>query len=529
MNRAPPAAAAATLALLAGGGVAAAAATPAAATTPVAADTAPPRAGSDTDARIEALQQAMTKMQAEIDALRAEQQRAKLQAQDAPRPTQNGARFGFSSADGRNTLALRAVVQADAAHYVQDRAGPLDGDFRRGSVGTTPNRENNGARDLSDGLYFRRARLGFEGVINRDFGYRFVAELGGAGTEGPARINDAWVSYTGFAPFTLQLGAYAPPANMDDGTTPEETLFIERATPAELSRTLGGADGRTAFGVRASGQRWMSALTLTGRTVSDAEVYDAQSALVARGGGLVLAGEDFNLHLGANGTWVIHPADAGLDASGARYGVRLRDRPELRVDSTRLIDTGALDAAHAWSAGVEFGAAWRGLMLQAEDFHYGVQRRNAPALEDPRFGGWYAQASWLLTGERHRYNAATGAFQAPRPFVPLARGGGHGAWELAVRYSHTDLDFHAGAAGSAPAADAVRGGVQDIWTIGVNLYATPNLRWQLNWLHIDVERLNPRTAAAASAPFGAAPATPPVGAAIGQALQAWALRTQYGF
>jgi phosphate-selective porin OprO/OprP len=485
------------------------------------ADTAP-----DADARIEALQQAITGMQAQIDALRAEQQRSKLVAQETPRPTLGNGRFGFTSADGRSTLALRALVQADAAHYSQDKAGPLAADYRRGSVGATANRESNGARDLSDGLYFRRARLGVEGTINRDFGYRLVTEFGGGGTEGPARINDAWISYTGFAPFTLQLGAYAPPANMDDGTPPEDTLFIERATPAELSRTLGGADGRTALGVRTSGQRWMAAATLTGRTVNDAEVFDSQSALVARGGGLVATGEDYNLHLGASGTWVIHAADAGVDAAGARYGIRLRDRPELRVDSTRLIDTGAIDAKHAWTAGLEFGANWRNLYLQAEDFHYGIQRRNTPSLDDPRFGGWYAQASWLLTGERRRYNAA---FQGPRPFVPLSSGGGHGAWEFALRFSHTDLDFHAGTPGSAPAVDSIRGGVQDIWTVGINLYANPNLRWQLNYLHIDADRLNPRTSAPTSAPFGVAPATPPLGVQIGQTLSAWALRTQYGF
>jgi phosphate-selective porin OprO/OprP len=273
----------------------------------------------------------------------------------------------------------------------------------------------------------------------------------------------------------------------------------------------------------------MAAATLTGRTVYDAEVFDSQSALVARGGGLVATAEDYNLHLGASGTWVIHPPDAGLDATGARYGVRLRDRPELRVDSTRLIDTGAIDAAHAWAAGLEFGANWRNLLLQAEDFRFGVERRNAPTLDDPQFGGWYAQASWVLTGERHRYNPWTGSFQSPRPFVPLSSGGGRGAWELALRYSHTDLNFHAGAPGSAPAADSVRGGVQDVWTVGVNLYANANLRWQLNYLHIDVDRLNPRTDAAASAPFGAVPATPPVGVQIGQTLNAWALRTQYGF
>ena len=507
---------------------AAVALTLAAVTNPAWADTVPDTA-SDTDARIEALQQAITSMQAQIDALKAEQQRSKLAAQDAPRPTLNNSRFGFASADGRSTLAVRALVQADAAHYAQGGAGPLAADYRRGSVGATANREVNGARDLSDGLYFRRARLGIDGTISSDFGYRLVTEFGGGGTEGPARINDAWISYGGFAPFTVQLGAYAPPANMEDSTAPDETLLIERATPAELSRTLGGADGRTALTVRANGQRWTAAATLTGRTVYDAEVYDSQTALVARGGGLVAAGEDYDVHLGASGTWVIHPADAGIDATGVRYGVRLRDRPELRVDGTRLIDTGAIDAEHAWATGLEFGANWRNLLLQTEDFRFGLKRRNAPTLDNPRFGGWYAQASWVLTGERHRYNPSTGSFRSPRPFVPLSSGGGRGAWELALRYSHTDLNFHAGAAGSAPAADSIRGGVQDIWTVGINLYANPNLRWQLNYLRIDVDRLNPRTSAATSAPFGAAPATPPVGVQIGQTLSAWALRTQYGF
>ena len=104
--------------------------------------------------------------------------------------------------------------------YGESPEGPLTTDFRRGSVGAVPNRENNAARDFSDGFYFRRARFGVEGTIARDFNYRLLLELGGAGTEGPTRINDAWIAYTGLAPFTFQLGAFSPPANMDDGTTP---------------------------------------------------------------------------------------------------------------------------------------------------------------------------------------------------------------------------------------------------------------------------------------------------------------------
>lgn len=481
------------------------------------------------DGRIEVLQQAITTMQTELDALKAEQQRRQQAAPAAPRPTLHNGRFGLKSADGQASITLRALAQADVAHYAQGGAGALDEDYRRGSVGASGNRETNGARDLSDGLTLRRARLGIESTFERNFGYRLTADFGGSGTEGPARVVEALLSYSGFKPLTLQLGVFAPPTNLDGGTSSSEGLFLERATPAALARALGGGIGRTAIGVRTGGSRWMAAVTLTGRLINSPETFDSQSAVLARAGGLVVDGEDYRVHLGASGTWVIHPADAGLDASGARYGLRFRDRPELRVDGTRLIDTGAIDAAHAWTTGIELGATWRNVFLQAEGFSYGIERRAAPALADPRFGGWYAQASWILTGEQRRYNAASGAFQSPRPIANLSRDGGRGAWELALRYSHTDLDFRAGIPGTVATVDAVRGGVQGIWTIGLNFYANPNLRWQLNYLHIDVNRLNPRTGAGGSLPFGAVPATPPVGVQIGQRLSAWALRTQYVF
>ena len=170
-------------------------------------------------------------------------------------------------------------------------------------------------------------------------------DFGGSGTEGPARINDAWIAYTGFAPFTLQLGAFSPPANLEDGTTPDDLLFIERA---DARGTL-ARDGRRRRPPRhrrcaAAGARWMGALTLTSRTVNDAEVFDSQIALVGRVGGLVATGADYNVHLGANGTYVIRSARPGLRRPAPRYGIRFRDRPEIRVDSTRLIDTGTIDA-----------------------------------------------------------------------------------------------------------------------------------------------------------------------------------------
>ena len=457
---------------------------------------------------------------------RRKQQHTALREQEAPRWSFDTSRPRLSSADGRSTLSLRALTQLDTSAYTQDDAGALSTDFRRGSVGTGTNRENTAAQDLGTGSNFRRARIGVEGIFARDFGYRFMAEFGGSGSESQTRLNDAWVSFSGFAPFTLQMGAFSPPANMDDGTAPEDTLFPERSTPAELSRTLAGADGRMGIGIRGSATRWMGALTLTGGTAGEAESFDEQRAIVGRVGVLALTGPEnlWNVHLGASGSYVFRPADQGN--SGSRYAIRLRDRPELRTDGTRLIDTSLLDADAAWATGLEFGANWRNLYLQAERFRYGIERRDGE-LEDPEFDAWYVQGSWVITGESRRYNVANGSFQSPRPVAPVSASGGPGSWELAWRISHTDLDFAAGSVGFAAGPGAVRGGIQDIRSIGLNWMINANLKLMLDYMRVDVDRLNPATADAL--PFGPSPLTPPAGAEIGQDLEIYTLRTQFAF
>jgi phosphate-selective porin OprO/OprP len=464
--------------------------------------------------------------QGDIQRLRMDLDQQRIAQQEQPVWSMTNLRPTVSTPDGRFTLSLRGLFQLDAADYFQDDAGPLSTDFRRGSVGSGQ-REVNSARELSDGLNFRRAQLGIEGKLWRDFNYRLVYEFGGSGTEGPARINDAYINYTGLAPFTFQIGAFLPNSDMEDATSASDTLFLERATPAELQRGLAGADGRYGAGVRGSGERWSASLFYTGGTVGDAEVADEQSALVGRAAFLAYTDADTNVHLGANTSYVFEPPDQGSLVTSNRYGIRFRDRPELRVDSTRLIDTGTIDARSAYASGLEAAANYKNFFFQSEYFFYGIERRNSTA-DDPTFSGFYAQASWVLTGETHRYSMATASYSAPKPMVPVDSQGGFGAWELAARYSHVDLNFEEGAPGTAAPVGSVRGGEENIWTVGVNWYLNANLRASLDYYIVDVDRLNP-AGPGNTTPFGASPATPPIGVQIGQDYNAIAIRTQFAF
>lgn len=68
--------------------------------------------------------------------------------------------------------------------------------------------------------------------------------------------------------------------------------------------------------------------------------------------------------------------------------------------------------------------------------------------------------------------------------------GGWGAWEIAARYSNIDLDFRPL---TSAALGGVVGGVQDVWTIGLNWYPTNAIKFQLNYSDIHVNHVNAPT------------------------------------
>jgi len=481
---------------------------------------------------LEAQQQQINSQSQEIERLKAElnaKSPAPSPAPPAPVPqlvTFDGGRPTFKSSDGVSTLSVRGRFQLDAAHHNQDDAGPLASDFRRGSQGAA--REVNSARELSDGANFRRAQIGVEGKLATDFTYKLMFEFGGSGSESPARLHEASLSYSPFAPLTFQVGAFAPNANLDDATSSDESLFIERASAAELSRGLAGSDGRYSIGFRLHEADWYLSSFLTGGTVADGETAGEQTALVSRAAFLPYTDEDADLLAGANLTWVFEPADQGSLSSVARYPVRFRDRPELRIDSTRLIDTGTIDATSAHASGLEAALRAGSFFFKGEHFWYGADVRSDTPPGDPSFSGWYAEAAWTLTGEAHKYNPASASFTTPRPSSSVGSPDGMGAVQLAVRYSHVDLNHEEGSAGSAAPAGAIRGGVQDIWTFGLNWYLTQNLKTSFNYFLVDVDRLNPAGVGNLT-PFGASPATPPDGAQIGQDYEAFAARIHFAF
>jgi phosphate-selective porin OprO/OprP len=479
----------------------------------------------DAEARIAALEaqlEALSSQIADLKAATAASVKDVRATQSATTVSLANARPTIATGDGAFSVSFRGIFQADAALYDQRDAGPLATDLRRGSFNDAA--ENDRARDLGDGVNIRRARIGIEGKAFGAFDYNMIYDFGGSGTEEAGKISSAWVQYSGY-PVKIRAGIYAPVTSLEDAANNTGSLFVERPSVAETVRGLAGGDGRAALGVLANGERWNFSAAVTGNTVTT-QTYDEQLGFVGRVAYVPLKGENWLIHVGANTNLIIDPAAGGPDvasAGGAVTNVRLRDRPELRVDGTRLIDTGNIDADAVNVYGLEFGAQHKNLYVQAEYFDINVERR-ASTLSDPEFDGWYVQAGWTVTGEARRYSTATAGFDSPRPAKPFnPKKGQWGAVELAARYSNLNLDYRAGAAGAATPTGGIRGGEQNILSLGVNWYLNPVVSISGAYRNVEVRRQSPGGSAFVAG------STPAAGAQVGQDLDIWSLRTQYAF
>ena len=455
------------------------------------------------DPRLSAIQAQLEAMAAQLAEMKTTQETANTNIatlQLAPQgattiPTLPNGKPALASADGRFTANIKAILMFDGGKYFQHDKLPV-------SVVN---------RDLNEGFNFRRARIGLDGKLFRDFDYSFIYEFGGSGQEDPGRLYEASITYTYLKPFRFKVGAFEPNVGLAAAASTSQMPLMERPAPAEVARLVAAGDSRVAFVTSANdvlgagdtglATRWMVLGGYTANTIASGssaaaatlQPFDEQSAVIARATLAPFSSTDWQAHLGVNYQRVIHPNDAGAAAT-PRYAAQLRDRPELRLDGTRLVDTGAIDSRHTTVYGVEGAFQTGPVMIEGEYFHYKIDRRITTAVvpPDPRFTGWYVMGSWVLTGEARIYNPIEARFDAPKlnyNFNPEA--GTWGAFELAARYSDLNLNYREGAPATTPAAaiGAVRGGEQNIYTVGLNWYLNPSMRIMLDYQHVKIDRL----------------------------------------
>src|SRR4029077_3080620 len=109
-----------------------------------------------------------------------------------------------------------------------------------------------------------------------------------------------------------------PPATSSSSYAPtpaRHPTSLEPPRPADLERSIAGADGRKAFDLYAYDDRYFVSAAYTMGLVGDAATYDQQQAFVGRAAYRLVAGDDANFAIGADTSYVFKPADSAAGAN----------------------------------------------------------------------------------------------------------------------------------------------------------------------------------------------------------------------
>ncbi|MGH9439140.1 MAG: OprO/OprP family phosphate-selective porin [Terriglobia bacterium] len=335
--------------------------------------------------------------------------------------------IGIATANENFTLRLGGELQADAAFYGRDK------------------------KALGKGQQFRRARLFVVGKLFGDWAYQVEV---GFDNNRPA-LHHSYLRYNGlnsFHNFIITLGLLKQPFSLQQRTSSKYITFMERALPSAFVRS-----DRIGLRLNAHGSNWSAAAGAFGQKVTGNEHHSGVAGVV-RATFAPVHDRRHLLHIGASLNYRF-PGGSGT--------VRFRSRPESHITRVRLVDTGRIaDVDHFQVYGAEASAVWGPIAAQGEYIDTQVARSALPTLN---FNGWYAQASWFVTGESRAtfYDASTGAFGRVIPRHKF------GAVDLAVRYSTLDLNDR-----------DIRGGAESDITEGISWYPNTWLRFSANYVSI---------------------------------------------
>lgn len=317
--------------------------------------------------------------------------------------------------------------------------------------------------DFENQVQVRRARFYTEGHfqfgVRTDYHFQFAVEGGDVFLQ-EANLEwhpDRW----GIADVTL--GHTTPPMGLDNIESSRAIPFMEMGSPL-LAMAPGYRTGVLLSGAHERWRlAWSAGLFSAGQTQATGDASKAAVQPIGRAAWHSTApGAPSLVHLGLSASFLFSGQD----------NIQYRSRPESFA-APYVVDTGRIDASTSIQYGLE--AAWRqgSRLVQAELLQSFVRGAGG---DDSDFWGGYAFASWILTGERRPYDAASGTFGrlTPRRDFRLS-GPGWGAVAVSQRVSYLDLS-----------SGQVRGGEMLSATSGVSWYWNAHVRVMFNYVFADV-------------------------------------------
>ncbi|MDO9204803.1 OprO/OprP family phosphate-selective porin [Methylotenera sp.] len=413
--------------------------------------------------------------------------------------------FSFGSADGKNEIKFRGLVQADHRHY-------FDGanDVRNRSNQRAGDLDANGFHDAEDTSLLRRVRPTIEGKVGK-YGFRFTPEFAG----GSASAVDAYIEANLNPAFKIRAGKQKSIVGLERLQGGGDIKFIERSyvTNAILpNRDLG--------------------VTISGDVLGNKLNYGVGIVNGVNDGGNISTGTEYNGEREYTARLFATPFNDSTSAlAGLGFGIGATYTDFTGEKNLNFTDTSSADATRNGlpsyvsdgqqtffrysSAAVADGKRFR-VSPQANFYNgpFGVIAEYARVSQDvslttggsPAAGGagtntaftagsnkklnhdaWQIATSYLITGEDASFKGVK-----PKSDFDLDKGG-WGAWELVARYSEINLDDDTF---KNPAGSLFTGAYADLstsaksaksWVAGVNWYLNSNAKIALNYSHTNFD------------------------------------------
>ena len=409
-----------------------------------------------------------------------------------------------------NQPAALQVAQGKAGNQAGIASGAASGGLNNGTYGS-----------LQDGDYWRRLRIVQEGTFWETGEYRFnwALERDVYSTVG---LDEMWIGQNAIPVIgTIRVGHVKNALGLEGDMTSSSRCmtFMERSSYSEsIELNQNFVTGVWFGGSYIDDRLTYQAVAFRPDNANSGDFFGSgQSGVQARLTSLPLYEDEGRhlLHLGVSGGWRDGASNLG-STSYIGNTVTLSTHPELKdddpassqsngqalpnVDSNAMLSTGSLACDNEYLMGLEtlyirgplsFQAEYGWNWLNNASGILGTSSPSAPKLTTPSdymFNGGYVQVAYTLTGENRAYDKKTGCLsryyfgnQGPYENAYLVRdeaGGvcwGRGAWEVAARYTYTDLNSGAG-------ATRVQGGIMDGFGIALNWYMNTNLTVNTEWI-----------------------------------------------
>lgn len=319
------------------------------------------------------------------------------------------------------------------------------------------------AGDSADDFFFRRARLAVKGHAG-DWKYGLSYNLGVDDIDDG--VDQLKLTYTGFGKmFNITAGQQKENFGLEDTGSSKWITAIERSMVANAFDTGNN------IGVKAHGSSDLLTYSLgVFKDGSDSD-RDMDTAVTGRLVVRPIYSKEAVLHLGAGftqrdgDTQFNDDFDSRLGVRGGSDGGAQRFAPQF--------DVGTGDESSIYN--LEFAYASGPLHIMAEYYNGELDApESVPTSDDLEVDGYYAQVGWILTGESRKYKTSSASFDKVKP------SGDKGAWEVFARIDHMSAD-------DGTNIDLVGGEYADVLTVGVNWYASSNVKMSLNYIDAETD------------------------------------------